>query len=90
VIVQHPQRAVAGRWRRLVRHPRNVGTVEEHSTPLVKELHERVRSILENIAGLKSTVTECTRANQKAIETNTFVGSCTYNPRGEGKLPPSP
>jgi hypothetical protein len=38
---------------------------------LVKELHERVRSI-ENIAGLESTVTECTRANQKAIETNTL------------------
>ena len=34
-----------------------IDTVEKHYTPFVKELRERVRSILENDAGLESTVT---------------------------------
>jgi hypothetical protein len=34
-----------------------IETVEKHYTPFVKELRERVRSILENGAGLESSVT---------------------------------
>jgi hypothetical protein len=34
-----------------------IDTVERHYTPFVGELCERVRSILENGAGLESTVT---------------------------------
>jgi len=34
-----------------------IETVEKHYTPFVKELRERVRSILETDSGLESTVT---------------------------------
>ena len=34
-----------------------IETVEKHYTPFVKELRERVRSILENGIGLESSVT---------------------------------
>ena len=34
-----------------------IETVERHYTPFVKELRERVRSILETGSGLESTVT---------------------------------
>ena len=34
-----------------------IETVEKHYTPFVKELRERVRSILENGSGLESSVT---------------------------------
>ena len=41
-----------------------IETVERHYTPFVKELRERVRSILENGTGLESTVTRASQSKQ--------------------------
>ncbi len=41
-----------------------IETVERHYTPFVKELRERVRSILENNSGLESTVTPVSQSSR--------------------------
>lgn len=42
-----------------------INTVEKHYTPFVKELRERVRSILENDAGLESVVTPASQSPRR-------------------------
>jgi len=42
-----------------------IETVEKHYTPFVKELRERLRSILENNAGLESVVTPASQSMKR-------------------------
>jgi hypothetical protein len=41
-----------------------IETIERHYTPFVKELRERVRSILENGTGLESSVTPASQSGR--------------------------
>jgi len=69
-------------------HGDTIGTVEKHYTPFVKELRERVRSILESGAGLESTVTlrHNLLGQTSKFENKRIGGSRTCKPNSPGGI----